>query len=116
MCIRDSLNTMLFADDQFVIQDSEDKLQLVIHKLNVLSKGYNFSILIEKTKTMAFLGKDSIWEKIIIENKISEQVSRFNVILYMKKTKIFLLKQTTSKKYVVHYGAHSKERLRKKHK
>ena len=41
------LNTMLFADDQFVIQDSEDILQLAIHKLNLFSKGYNLNISIE---------------------------------------------------------------------
>ena len=71
---------MLFADDQFVIQDSEDKLKLAIQKLNLLSKGYNLNISIEKTETMAFLGKDSIRKKIVTDNKILVQVSHFNYL------------------------------------
>ena len=51
------LNTLLFADDQVIIQDSEDKLQESIYILNQMSKDYNLKIFTDKTKIMAFKGK-----------------------------------------------------------
>lgn len=46
-----------FTYNQVIIQDSEDKLQLSIHKLNVLAKDYNLKISTQKPKTKAFLGE-----------------------------------------------------------
>ena len=48
------LNTLLFADDQVIIQDSEDKLQKSIYILNQMSKDYNLKISRDKTKIMFF--------------------------------------------------------------
>ena len=54
------LNTLLFADDQVVKQDSEDKLQKSVCILNQMSKGYNLKISMDKTKIMAFKGKQCV--------------------------------------------------------
>jgi len=45
-----SLNTFLFADDQVIIQDSEDKLQKSVYILNQMSKDYKLKISTDKTK------------------------------------------------------------------
>jgi hypothetical protein len=44
------LNTLLFADNQVVIQDSEDKLQKSVCILNQMCKDYNLKISMEKQK------------------------------------------------------------------
>jgi hypothetical protein len=41
-------NTLLFADDQVIIQDSEDKFQIYVYILNQLSKDYNLKISRDK--------------------------------------------------------------------
>ena len=52
-----NLNTLLFADDHVIIQDSEDKLQKSVHILNQMSKDYNLKISTDKTKIMDFKRK-----------------------------------------------------------
>jgi hypothetical protein len=54
-----AFDTLLLADDQLIIQDSEDKLQKSVHLFNLLSKDYNLKMSISKTKVMAFKGKHS---------------------------------------------------------
>ena len=44
------LNTLLFADDQVIIQDSEGKLQKSVYILNQMSKDYNLKISVDKQK------------------------------------------------------------------
>jgi hypothetical protein len=51
------LNTLLFAVDQVIMQDSEDKLQKSVYILNQMSKDYNLKISTDKPKIMAFKGK-----------------------------------------------------------
>ena len=51
------LNTLLFADDQVFIQDSEDELKKSVSILNQMCKDYNLKISTDKTKIMAFKGK-----------------------------------------------------------
>ena len=46
------LNTLLFADDQVVIQDSEDKVQKSVYVLKQMSKDYKLKISRNQTKTM----------------------------------------------------------------
>jgi len=72
------LNTLIFADDQAIIQDSEDKLQKSVYLLNQMSKDYNFKISMDKTKLMAFKGKHLVRSKIEIDGSILEQVRQFN--------------------------------------
>ena len=38
------LNTLLFADNQVVIRDTEDELQKSVYILNQLSKDYNIKV------------------------------------------------------------------------
>ena len=74
------LKTSLFADDQVIIQDSEDKLQKVVYILNQMSKDYNLKISTDKTKIMAFKVKHLVRSKIEIEGWILEQVRQFNYL------------------------------------
>jgi hypothetical protein len=72
------LNTLLFADDQVIIQDTEDKLQKPVHILHQISKDYNLKISTTKTKVMVFKGKHLVRSKIEIDGSILEQVKQFN--------------------------------------
>jgi len=69
------LNTLLFADDQVVIQD---KLQKSLYILNQMCKEYNLKISTDKTKIMAFKGKHLLRSKIELDGSILEQVKQFN--------------------------------------
>ena len=52
-----NLNTLLFAVEQIIIHDTEDKLQKSVYILNQLSKDYNLKISTDKTTIMVFKGK-----------------------------------------------------------
>ena len=52
------ISTILFADDQILMADSEDKLQRNVHKLNNIIKKYNMKISGKKTKA----GGSTIWQ------------------------------------------------------
>jgi hypothetical protein len=54
------LNKLLFADEQVIMQDSEDILQKSVYIFNQMSKDYNLKISTDKTKIMAFEGKHVI--------------------------------------------------------
>jgi hypothetical protein len=43
------LLTLLFADDQVIISNTEDKLQKVTHKLNQIITEYGLIISVQKT-------------------------------------------------------------------
>jgi hypothetical protein len=49
-------NTLLFADDQLIIADTEDNLQKAVYLLYSISKGYNLEIATGKTKVFGFVG------------------------------------------------------------
>jgi hypothetical protein len=74
------LDTLLFADDQVPIATSEDELQWAIYNLQKMISDFDMSISTEKTKIMAFLGKDPGRSKICINNKTLEQVNTFNYL------------------------------------
>jgi hypothetical protein len=74
------LNTLHFADDQSIIQDSKNKLQKSVYILNQLSKDYNLKIATDKTKTMAFKGKHLVLSKIEIDGSILEKVKQRNYL------------------------------------
>jgi hypothetical protein len=71
------LSTLLFADDQVTIADTEDNLQKAAHKLHGLITEYGFTISVQKTISMAFKGRDPVRTKIVIDNKSMEQVKSF---------------------------------------
>jgi transcription initiation factor TFIIIB Brf1 subunit/transcription initiation factor TFIIB len=60
------LSTLLLADDQVIIADTEDKLQKAAHKLNQIITDYGLTISVQKTKSMAFKGRDPVRTKIVI--------------------------------------------------
>jgi len=73
-------NTLLFADEQFVICDTEDNLQKAVYLLYNISKEYNLEIATKKTKVFGFIGTDYLRTKIIINGETLEQVSQFTYI------------------------------------
>jgi hypothetical protein len=64
--------------------DIEDKLLEAAHKLNQIITEYSLTVSVEKTKSMAFKGRDQVRTKIVIGNKIIEQVNSFNSLGNMK--------------------------------
>ena len=68
-------NTLLFADDQFIISDTEDNLQMAVYILYSISKEYNLEIATKKMKVFGFVGA-----KIIINGETLEQVSQFTYL------------------------------------
>ena len=75
------INTLLFANDQVIIQDVQDKLHKSLYILHQLSKDYNLKITADKTKVMAFKGKYLMRSKIETEGSILEQVIQFNYLV-----------------------------------
>jgi len=51
---------MLFADDQVIVADTEHNLQKAAHKLNQIITEYGLTISVQKTKSTAFKGRDSV--------------------------------------------------------
>ena len=70
-------NTLLFADDQFIISDTEDNLQKAVYLLCSTSKEYNLEIATKKTKVFGFVGTDHTRKQIIINEETLEQVNKF---------------------------------------
>ena len=73
-------NTLLFADDQFIISDTEDNLQKAVYLLYNISKEYNLEIATKRTKVFGFVGMDHLRTKIIINDETLEQVSQFTYL------------------------------------
>ena len=71
---------MLFADDQFIISDTEDNLQRAVCLLYNISKEYNLEIATKKTKLFGFVGTDHLRTKIILNDETLEQVSQFTYL------------------------------------
>jgi hypothetical protein len=51
-----------------------------VHKLNQTITEYGLTIFAQKTKSIAFKGRDPVRTKIVIDNKIVEQVYSFNYL------------------------------------
>jgi len=51
-----------------------------VHKLNQIITEYGLTISVQKTKSMAFKGGDLARTKIVIDNKIIEEVNSFNYL------------------------------------
>jgi hypothetical protein len=67
-------------DDQVTEVDSEDALQISIHKLETITTKYGLKISKSKTKTMAFKGRNPVRRKIVINNNIIEQIKTFTYL------------------------------------
>ena len=65
-------NTLLFADDKFIISDTEDNLQKAVYLLYNISKEYNLEIVTKKKKVFGFVGTDPLRTKIFINDETLE--------------------------------------------
>jgi len=68
---------LLFADDQVMISNIEDNLQKAVYKLNQIKTNHGLTISAQKTKLMAFQGQQPDRNKVVVVNKITEQVNSF---------------------------------------
>ena len=75
-----TFNTLLFADDQFIISDTEENFQRAVYLLYNISKEYNLEIATKKTKVFGFVGTDHLRTKIIINDETLEQVNQFTYL------------------------------------
>ena len=75
-----NINTLLFADDQLIIADTEDNLQRAVYLLYSISKEYNLEIATGKTKVFGFVGTDHLKAKVIINDETLDQVSQFTFL------------------------------------
>ena len=73
-------NTLLFADDQFIIPDTEDNLQKAAYLLYNISKEYILEIATKKTEVFGFVGTDHLKTKTIINDETLEEVSQFTYL------------------------------------
>jgi len=73
-------NTLLFADDQFIISDTEDNLQKAVYLLYNISKNVIWKLLQKKTKVFGFVGTDHLRTKIIINDETLEQINQFTYL------------------------------------
>jgi len=74
------LNTLLFANDQFIITDTKDNLQKAVYLLYNIFKEYNLEITTKKTKVFGFVATDHLRTKIIINDETLAQVSQFTYL------------------------------------
>jgi hypothetical protein len=63
--------------------DTDDNLQKAAHKLGRLITESGLTISVEETKPMVFKGRDPVRTKIVIDNKIIEQVNLLNYLRNM---------------------------------
>jgi hypothetical protein len=75
-----ALNTLPFADDQIIPQESGNELQRRSFHVNNICKSYNLKILIMRTKIMVFKRKYPTRTKIAIKDKTLEQVNDFRYL------------------------------------
>ena len=63
-------------EGQVIVVDSEDAL----HKLETATSKYGLKISTSKTKTVAFKGRDTVRNKIVINDNIIEQINTFTYL------------------------------------
>jgi len=81
ICFKELIfNTLLFADDQFIISDTEDNLKTQSVFLLIYLKNIIWKLLQKKTKVFGFVGTDHLRTKIIINDETLEQVCQFTYL------------------------------------
>jgi len=63
---RKLVNTILYTDDQILLATSEDDLQTMAHRLNLIARKYKMTISGTKTKPMAMWGNHIQRVKIVM--------------------------------------------------
>ena len=76
----EQIETLLFADDQVIVAENEDELQRSVFKLEKIAKEYGMKISTAKIKVIAFRGKEQKRSKIVVNEKIIEQVRKFKYL------------------------------------
>lgn len=77
-----AIDTLLFADNQAILSDLENRLQMGIDLLNRICKDSGLQISTLKTKKIGFRGSDPVQAKIVINGTALEQVSNFEYLGY----------------------------------
>src|SRR5215469_49838 len=79
---RKLVNTILYADDQILMATSEDELQIMAYRLNLIARKYKMNISSTKTKSMAMCGNHIQRVKIVINDNLIEQITDFKYLGY----------------------------------
>ena len=72
-----SVHTMLFADNQVILQEAEDELQRAVFKPHRISQEYNVSIFLWKTKELAFCDCYPARTNVVVDEYGVEQARDF---------------------------------------
>jgi len=56
----------LFLDDQVIVTDSEDPVQILVHKMETFTPRHGLKISRSKTKKKSFKGRDPVISKVVI--------------------------------------------------
>jgi hypothetical protein len=75
-----TIKTILYADDQDLANNSEEELQMAAHQLYNVAKKYNLKISTSKTKYVAMCSNVSQRLKMVIEGKVTEQVTELKFL------------------------------------
>jgi hypothetical protein len=64
------------------VLEAEDDLQHSLYNFKLVAEKYSMKISTEKTKIMAFCGKEPVPSNICLNNNILERVNEFNYLVY----------------------------------
>jgi len=82
--------------NQVLVVDSEDALQISIHKLETLTSKYGLNISKSNIKSMALKGRDPVRSKTVINNNVIEERNTSFItwvaLLHTRMKNILLLK------------------------
>jgi hypothetical protein len=81
---RKIINTILYADNQILMAASEDELQTMAYRLNLVARTYKMNTSRTKTKSTAVCGNQIERVKIVINDNTIKQVSDFKYIGYFR--------------------------------
>ena len=73
------ISMVCYPDDAAIFAETQDDLQRQLHKFYQISQAINMTISIEKTKSITF-AKEPVRCKLVVQNKIIEQVSQFKYL------------------------------------
>ena len=79
---RNLVNPILYADDQILMATSEDDLQTMTYHLKLTARKYKITKSSTNTKAMAMWGNHIQRVKMVINDKIIEQVTDFKYMVY----------------------------------
>jgi hypothetical protein len=74
-------SSILFADDQLLLAETEDHLQANVTKLNKILTLYNMRLSTNKSKAMATEGKYMRRAKVVTDDIVTEQTSSFKYLV-----------------------------------